>query len=93
MVIGCMAESFNNCPSAAIIYFNDFLQILLKNSETGNSGMNRNIAYALGILSQTTGVLMNPHLNTILALLNQLYASSDEQDAKDNIVAALCRIA
>lgn len=36
---------------------------------------------------------MNPHLNTILSLLNQMYAASEEQDAKDNIVAALCRIA
>ncbi len=51
MVIGCLAETFNNCPSAIVVYFNDFFQILLKNSHSDHSGLNRNIAYALGILA------------------------------------------
>jgi hypothetical protein len=93
MVIGCMAETFNNCPAAVVAYFNDFFQILLKNSHTDHSGLNRNIAYSIGILAQTGGVLMNPHLNTVLETLNRLYNNSEEQDAKDNVVAAFCRVA
>lgn len=58
MVIGCLAETFNNCPSAIVVYFNDFLQIVLKNSTTDHSGLNRNCAYSIGILAENSGVLL-----------------------------------
>lgn len=58
MVIGCLAESFNNCPPAISVYFNDFLTIILKNSTTDHSGLNRNVAYAIGILAEFSGVLL-----------------------------------
>lgn len=56
MVIGCLAETFNNCPPAIIVYFNDFIQILLKNANTDHSGLNRNIAYSFGILAEHSGI-------------------------------------
>jgi len=52
MVIGCLAETFNTCRAAIPVYFNDFFQIVLKNSNTDNSSMNRNCAYAIGILAE-----------------------------------------
>jgi hypothetical protein len=58
MVVGCLAETFNNCPPAISVYFNDFLQIILKNSTTDHSGLNRNCAYAIGILAEFSGVLL-----------------------------------
>ena len=58
MVIGCLAESFNNCRAAIPVYFNDFLHIVLKNAKTDNSSMNRNCAYAIGILAEHSGVLL-----------------------------------
>lgn len=78
MVIGCLAESFNNCRSAIPIYFNDFLQIIIKNSKTDNSSMNRNCAYAIGILAEHSGVLLGQHLNTVIEILSQLHANSEE---------------
>lgn len=51
MVIGCLAETFNNCNAAIPVFYNDFLQIILKNSKTDDSGLNRNCAYAIGILA------------------------------------------
>ena len=55
MVIGCLAETFSSCKVAIPIYFNDFLSILFKNSLTDDSGLNRNISYALGILAENSG--------------------------------------
>jgi hypothetical protein len=93
MAIGCLAETFNSCPSAIVVYFNDFLQIILKNSGTDNSGLNRNCAYSIGILAEHSGIHLQHHLPAILPALNQLYEGSDEADAKDNAVAAICRVA
>ena len=66
MVIGCLAESFNHCRAAIPVYFNDFLQIVLKNSKSDNCSMNRNCAYAIGILAEHSGILLGQHLNTAL---------------------------
>jgi hypothetical protein len=52
MVIGCLAETFNSCPAAIAVYFNDFMQILMKNCNTDDSSLNRNVAYAIGILAE-----------------------------------------
>lgn len=92
MVIGCLAETFNSCKAAIPVYFNDFLQILLKNSKTDDSGLNRNVSYAMGILAEHSGPLLGQHINSCLEALNTMYAASEEQDAKDNIVSASCRV-
>jgi hypothetical protein len=92
MVIGCLAETFNACQAAIPVYFRDFMQIILKNSKTDDSGLNRNVSYAIGILAQHSGPLMEQYINDCLIALNQMYAASEEQDAKDNIVAASCRL-
>ena len=63
MVIGCLAESFNKCPSSMTVYFNDFMQVLLKHSNTQDGGMNRNIAYGIAICADKAPVeLFEPHL-------------------------------
>lgn len=62
MVIGCLAETFNQCQAAIPVYFRDFLQIILKNSKTDDSGLNRNVAYAIGILAQYSGPMLGQHL-------------------------------
>ena len=93
MVIGCLAESFNNCPPAIGVYFNDFLQIILKNANTDHSGLNRNAAYAIGILAEFSGVLLGQHLPAVLQALNKMFQASEEPDAKDNVIAATCRVA
>ena len=52
MVIGCLAEVFNNCPAAVSSYFDDFIKILIFHS-TGNDGsMNRNVSYSFGIMAE-----------------------------------------
>ena len=91
MVIGCLAETFNQCKAAIPVYFNDFIQILLKYSKTDDSDLNRNIAYALGLLAENSGPLLVPHMNSVLQALNTMYTVSSEDEAKDNVVAATCR--
>ena len=92
MVIGCLAETFAACRAAIPVYFGDFLQILLKNSKTDDSGLNRNISYAMGILADNSGPMLSQHIPACLEALNTMYAASSEQDSKDNIVSASCRL-
>lgn len=51
MVIGCLAEVFNSCSAAIPVYLNDFVTIIMKHSTTTDSSLNRNCAYAIGILA------------------------------------------
>lgn len=52
MVIGCLAEVFNTCPSAiAPPFFDGFMQILIKHSVTEDGSMNRNVSYGLGVFA------------------------------------------
>ena len=92
MAMGCISEVFANCDSIIHHYFDDYLPILEKNSNTKDSKMNRNIAYNIGILAQHAPILFQPHLQNGLALLSKLHANTSELDAQDNIVAASCRI-
>ena len=52
MVIGCLAETFNSCTAGIPVFYGDFVQIILKNATSNDSGLNRNCAYAIGILAE-----------------------------------------
>ena len=45
------------------------------------------------MLAQKAQALFQPHVKDALALLERLLGNSESQDAKDNVFAALCRIA
>lgn len=92
MVIGCFAEVFNNCPSALPVYFNDYMAIILNNSKTNDSGLNRNCAYSLGVLAEKNVELFKPKAKEAAQAVHMMYQNSDEDAAKDNCIAALCRI-
>jgi|LauGreDrversion4_2_1035121.scaffolds.fasta_scaffold53544_2 hypothetical protein len=92
MVIGCLAETFSACTAAIPVYFKDFFMILMKNSKSNDSGLNRNVSYAIGILAENSGPLLGQHIPECLQALNLMYQASEEQDAKDNIVSASCRL-
>ena len=93
MVIGCLAETFNSSPSAITTYFDDFMQVLIKHSVTADGSMNRNVSYGLGILADKAPTqLFEPHLETAMNCVKNMYTASQEDDAKDNCIACLVRI-
>lgn len=92
MAIGCISEVFAACPAVIPQYFDDFNKILLANSLTGDSKLNRNVAYSIGVLAQHAQLIFQPHLASFTSLLEQLHKASETQEAKDNIVAAYSRI-
>ena len=57
MALGCISEVFANCECVIPQYFNDYLPLLEKNSNTKDSKMNRNIAYNIGVLAQHAPLL------------------------------------
>ena len=92
--IGCFAETFAAAPATIGPYQNDYLQMLNKCSGTKDSKVNRNLAYAIGVLAQHSPTLFTIiSLDDALGLLNKLHENSDSPDAQDNIVAATVRIA
>jgi hypothetical protein len=92
MALGCISEVFANSECVIPQYFNDYLPLLEKNSNTQDSKMNRNIAYNIGILAEHAPILFQPHLQNGLAMLAKLHQNTSEIAAQDNIVAASCRI-
>lgn len=50
MVIGCLGEIMNACPSATNNYFEHFFKIILQHCQTSDGQMNRNCSYSIGIL-------------------------------------------
>ena len=66
MALGCLSEVFAAAPGIIPTYFNDYLPLLEANSNTGDSKVNRNVAYSLGILAQHATLLFQPHVNNAL---------------------------
>jgi len=52
MMIGCIAEIMNNCPSAINTYFDHFFKVIMMHCSTTDGQMNRNCSYGIGILAQ-----------------------------------------
>ena len=67
MVLGCLSETFNQCPAAIQAYFNDFMQVLLKHSTSDDGSLNRNVSYGLAICADKAPVdMFTPHLSTTM---------------------------
>lgn len=50
MVIGCLSEIMNNCPSSITSYFDHFFKVIMQHCQTTDGQMNRNCSYSIGIL-------------------------------------------
>jgi hypothetical protein len=92
MAIGCLAEIFASCPAAIPQHFEGYAKLLETNSHLQDSKMNRNVAYSIGVLAEHAQVLFQPHVGNFIILLTRLDSNSTEQDAKDNVLASLCKI-
>lgn len=93
MVIGCLGETFNQCPASMTVYFADFYQVLLKHSVSNDGSLVRNVAYAIAVCADKAPLdVFGPHLETSMQAIKNMYEAVAEQDAKDNCVACLVRI-
>lgn len=93
MAIGCMSEVFKLCPAASVMYFDDFIQVLLNNSSTDQSSLNRNVSYGLGVLAENASAdKFQPHLKASLSAIKVMYDASEDEGAKDNCTASMAKI-
>ena len=92
MAIGCIGDIFSSCPAAIPACFEAFVKLIDANSHLQDSKMNRNLAYGVGVLAQHAQMLFQPHVPNFLTLLTRLNDNSSEQAAKDNVLAAMCKI-
>ena len=49
--LGCFAETFAAAPATIPPFFNDYVALLVKYSDTKDNKMNRNVAYSFGVLA------------------------------------------
>jgi len=76
MVIGCIGETIKECPSAVSVFYSDYMGILLKlaaSHDSQDSGLMRNIAYAIGVLAESARSLFPQHLQECLNLLSRFF--------------------
>lgn len=93
--LGCFATVFHDAPATIPPFFNDFWTLVKSMCGTKDSKINRNLAYAIGVLAQNCGALFLPLIESgeAIQLLTTLYENSENVDAKDNVVASRLRIA
>lgn len=93
MVIGCLSEVFNQCPSALAFYFDDFIQVLFKHATSSDGSLNRNVSYGLGVLADKAPEdKFSLHMKSVLVAIKAMHDASEEDDAKDNCAASMARI-
>jgi len=59
MIIGCVGEVFAACDAVVAKHYQWFCQLLTANSGSKDSKINRNIAYAIGILAEHAQLLFS----------------------------------
>lgn len=58
--LGCFATVFHDAPAVISPYFNDFWTLVKSMCGTKDSKINRNLAYAIGVLAQNGGATFLP---------------------------------
>ena len=91
--LGCYSENFAACPAIIPDHYNFFLQFMESMSKYNDEKINRNIAYSIGVLAENAGDLFKQHIQPMLTLLGTLHANTKAEDAQDNILAGMLRIA
>jgi hypothetical protein len=92
MIIGAVGEVFAACDSVVPKYYQWFCQLLAANSGTKDSKINRNIAYAIGILAEHAQLLFSANCADFQGKLLALMNENPDSECKDNIISAMSRI-
>jgi hypothetical protein len=65
----------------------------MKMSCTEDGSLNRNVAYALGVLAKKApSKIFENHTGSAVQMLQLMWNNSDEDDAKDNCMCGLLKI-
>lgn len=73
MIIGCLGEIMNNCPSAITNYFDHFWKVIMQHCTTNDGLMNRNCSYAIGILCQKAPAQFKPVMQQAMAAVQSMH--------------------
>lgn len=94
LCIGTLAECFNNMPSVLKKVFNQFYSCIMDTfKDAKNDDLIRNLSFAIGVCAELQPKLIKPKVKQILKTLNAVVDRVQDPSAKDNIVAALLKIA
>eukprot|EP00828_Plagiopyla_frontata_P048976 TRINITY_DN9585_c0_g1_i4.p1 TRINITY_DN9585_c0_g1~~TRINITY_DN9585_c0_g1_i4.p1 ORF type:complete len:501 (-),score=82.66 TRINITY_DN9585_c0_g1_i4:84-1586(-) len=92
-VIGCIVECFAKEPRTIEIGYQQFLKFVFQDSkELYDEGINRNVAYGLGIISERGAQFISNQYQNILAHLQYIYQLSVFPETKVNACSAVCRV-
>jgi hypothetical protein len=95
MIFGCIADILKHCKVSAKFYFEILLatceENIQKNMKRKDEDLFRHVAYLIGILFESCPEFSINFLPVGLKLL-QIILESTQKTAKDNVIAALCRL-
>jgi hypothetical protein len=95
MIFGCIADTLKYCKISSKFYFEILMasceENIQKNMKRKDEDLFRHIAYLIGVLYEACPEFSISYLSNGLKLL-QTIMESTKKTAKDNVIAALCRI-
>jgi len=95
MAIGCFAEVCQNLGPHAKMYFEPLLPVVKRALADSCNEVQRNAAFALGVLAEVHGADTGPHVIDLLHSLHPLFTRSENDEngaTMDNAAAAVARI-
>lgn len=91
-IIGSFAQVFKYIPSMVATAQEDLLPRIEELKLINDELLNRNISYCLGVMFEVSPKTMQPHLNSGLTTLKEIFDVTLVPATKENAVAAICRI-
>lgn len=95
MIFGCIADTLKHCKTSTKFYIEILLSTceenINKNAKRKNEDLYRHIAYLIGVLFESDPNSAKNYFTQALQMLQTIFKNSNST-AKDNVVAALCRI-
>ena len=73
-------------------YAKELVPIFVDLDRFSDEGMSRNIAFCLGIMCEKGGDTMLTHYVPIMMCLKKIYDQSVLPEARENAIAAICRM-
>lgn len=96
IVFGCLADTLKYCKITIKFYFEFLLNAVTENSKanlkTKDDELFRNMAFLLGVMFENDPVFCKDFFNASLNQLHLIYEHAGKM-GKENVIAALCRIA
>lgn len=93
IAFGIFSEVFANSPSTTLFCGKELLELGLATRDLNDEEVTRNVCYMVGNIAKSGREAIHPHYPNILMYLKFIIENSIVPEAKDNAIAAACKLA